>query len=85
MGDSPGSLRADPRDRYPASEHLDKELAGAAHDRYGRIDGLVNNAAIFADVRYAPFDEISVAEWDPAEYELLEYPFMDKVKLEDYL
>ena len=41
-----------------------KAMAAAAHDRYGRIDGLVNNAAIFADVRYAPFDEISVAEWD---------------------
>lgn len=46
------------------SEESVKELAGAAHDRYGRIDGLVNNAAIFADIRYAPFDEISVAEWD---------------------
>ena len=32
-----------------------------AQERYGRIDGLVNNAAIFADIRYAPFDEISVA------------------------
>ena len=41
-----------------------KAMAAAAKDRYGRIDGLVNNAAIFADVRYAPFDEISVAEWD---------------------
>ena len=46
------------------SEESVKALAAAAHDHYGRIDGLVNNAAIFADVRYAPFDEISVAEWD---------------------
>ena len=46
------------------SEESVKALAAAAHDRYGRIDGLVNNAAIFADIRYAPFDEISVAEWD---------------------
>ncbi len=46
------------------SEGSVKTMAAAARDRYGRIDGLVNNAAIFADVRYAPFDEISVAEWD---------------------
>ena len=46
------------------SEESVTALAAAAHDRYGRIDGLVNNAAIFADVRYAPFDEITVAEWD---------------------
>ena len=31
---------------------------------YGRIDGLVNNAAIFANIRYCPFDEITVDEWD---------------------
>ena len=41
-----------------------KAMAAAAKDRSGRIDGLVNNAAIFADVRYAPFDDITVAEWD---------------------
>ena len=46
------------------SEESVTTLAAAAHGRYGRIDGLVNNAAIFADVRYAPFDEITVAEWD---------------------
>ena len=46
------------------SEESVTALAAAAHGRYGRIDGLVNNAAIFADVRYAPFDEITVAEWD---------------------
>ena len=39
-------------------------LAGITHDRYGRIDGLVNNAAIFANIRYCPFDEITVEEWD---------------------
>ncbi len=46
------------------SESSMKAMAAVAADRYGRIDGLVNNAAIFAEVRYAPFDEISVAEWD---------------------
>lgn len=46
------------------SEDSVTALAATARDRFGRIDGLVNNAAIFADVRHAPFDEITVAEWD---------------------
>ncbi len=40
------------------------DLAKTAHRRYGRIDGLVNNAAIFANIHYCPFDEITVEEWD---------------------
>ena len=40
------------------------ELAKAAHGAYGRIDGLVNNAALYADLKYVPFDQIDEAEWD---------------------
>jgi NAD(P)-dependent dehydrogenase (short-subunit alcohol dehydrogenase family) len=32
--------------------------------RFGRIDVLVNNAAVFATLRPQPFDEIPEAEWD---------------------
>ncbi|MFQ5913033.1 MAG: SDR family NAD(P)-dependent oxidoreductase [Nitrospinota bacterium] len=39
-------------------------LAEAAKDKYGRIDGLVNNAALFADLKYVPFDQITEQEWD---------------------
>jgi len=41
-------------------------MARRALDRFGRIDVLVNNAAIFATVPMsrAPFDEIDPAEWD---------------------
>ncbi len=39
-------------------------LARTANSRYGRIDGLVNNAAIFANLRYASFDKITVKDWD---------------------
>lgn len=46
------------------SEDSVTALAAAVRDRFGRIDGLVNNAAIFADLRHAPFDEVTVAEWD---------------------
>ena len=42
------------------------EMARRTLERYGRIDILVNNAAIFATVPMsrAPFDEIDPAEWD---------------------
>ena len=39
-------------------------LARSAYDRYGRVDGLVNNAARVADIRLGGFDEVSVEEWD---------------------
>jgi NAD(P)-dependent dehydrogenase (short-subunit alcohol dehydrogenase family) len=38
-------------------------LAEAAVARFGRIDVLVNNAAVFASLRPQPFDEIPEAEW----------------------
>ncbi len=47
-----------------ADEKSVDSLAKAANSRYGRIDGLVNNAAIFANLRYASFDKITVKEWD---------------------
>lgn len=41
-------------------------MAAAAFSRFGRVDGLVNNAAIFATIPMsrAPFDEIEIDEWD---------------------
>jgi len=39
-------------------------LAAAALERYGRIDILVNNAAIFSTIKMRPFWEIPLAEWD---------------------
>ena len=45
-----------------AAEHM----AGAAVERFGRIDGLVNNAAVFQrpSMSRGPFEEIPVEEWD---------------------
>ena len=37
---------------------------GLAHRRFGRIDVLVNNAAVFASLKPQPFDAIPEAEWD---------------------
>jgi len=49
-----------------AEEASVAEMARRTLERYGRIDILVNNAAIFASVPMsrAPFDQIDPAEWD---------------------
>jgi 3-oxoacyl-[acyl-carrier protein] reductase len=39
-------------------------MAKAAIDRFGRIDGLVNNAAYFREVNLTPFEELDPAIWD---------------------
>ena len=38
-------------------------MAAAALERYGRIDGLVNNAGIYATLVPKPMEEIDLAEW----------------------
>ncbi len=47
-----------------SSESSTKEMAEKAARRYGRIDILVNNAAIFSTIKMKPFYEISAEEWD---------------------
>lgn len=39
-------------------------MAAAALERFGRIDGLVNNAAYFREVKLTPFEELDPAQWD---------------------
>jgi NAD(P)-dependent dehydrogenase (short-subunit alcohol dehydrogenase family) len=39
-------------------------LAAAALERFGRIDILVNSAAIYVTLERKPFDEIDLAEWN---------------------
>jgi 3-oxoacyl-[acyl-carrier protein] reductase len=41
-------------------------MAEAALSHFGRIDGLINNAGYFSEIHKAPFDQISVEEWDKA-------------------
>lgn len=49
-----------------ADDASTERMAAAAVERFGRIDVLVNNAAIFATVPMsrAPFDQITIDEWD---------------------
>ena len=39
-------------------------MAKAALERFGRIDGLVNNAAYFREVKLTPFEELDPVLWD---------------------
>jgi len=41
-----------------------EEMAKMAIDRFGKIDALVNNAAIYYGLSAKPFSEIDPAEWD---------------------
>ena len=47
-----------------SDEAATKKMAEAVHKRFGRIDALVNNAAIYQDLSMKPFSDISVDEWD---------------------
>jgi NAD(P)-dependent dehydrogenase (short-subunit alcohol dehydrogenase family) len=42
------------------------DMARAALDAFGRIDALINNAALFGDLRGGRFDGISDSDWDAA-------------------
>lgn len=47
-----------------SDEASTRAMAAAALQRFGRIDGLVNNAAYFREVKLTPFEEIDPAIWD---------------------
>jgi 3-oxoacyl-[acyl-carrier protein] reductase len=47
-----------------SDEASTQALVHTVVERYGRIDILVNNAAIFATIETKPMEEISVEEWD---------------------
>ncbi len=41
-----------------------RRMVAAAVERFGRVDVLVNNAAVFATLKPAPMEAIAEAEWD---------------------
>lgn len=47
-----------------ADETSTKSMADAAVEKFGRIDILVNNAALWADLKNTPFSDIDPAIWD---------------------
>ncbi|HME45873.1 MAG TPA: 3-oxoacyl-ACP reductase family protein [Syntrophorhabdales bacterium] len=58
------------------SEESTKEMARKAIEAFGRIDILVNNAAIFATIVKKPFWEIPASEWDAVMAVNLKGPFL---------
>jgi len=42
------------------------EMAEVAVKAFGRVDVLVNNAALYGSLTFAPFDKLDEAEWDAA-------------------
>jgi len=47
-----------------SSEESAEAMVAAVVARFGRVDVLVNNAAIFSTIKMRPFEEIPVQEWD---------------------
>ena len=47
-----------------SDEKSTQEMAERTIERFGRIDILVNNAAIFVGCYHGPFDQLPVDEWD---------------------
>ena len=41
-----------------------KDLAAKTMDQFGRIDILINNAALYGSLTFAPFEQLDEAEWD---------------------
>ena len=53
------ALRAD-----VSSAESVRQMAAASVEAFGRIDVLVNNAGLFANLALKPFEQIEAAEWD---------------------
>lgn len=55
--------RAAPVTADVSSESDTQQIAQTALREFGRIDILVNNAAIFSSIQLKPFEELTVADW----------------------
>ncbi len=58
------------------SEQSTQDMARKVVERFGRIDILINNAALFGDLVKKPFWEIPVSEWDKVMAVNLKGPFL---------
>src|SRR4051812_18689755 len=59
-----------------ASEQSTRDMAERTAERWGRIDGLVNNAALMSVLARRPWHEIDVDEWDRVMAVNLRGPFL---------
>ena len=47
-----------------SDEESTQAMARGTMDKYGRVDILINNAAMFSTLGFKPFDQIPIGEWD---------------------
>ncbi|MBT3991685.1 MAG: glucose 1-dehydrogenase [Rhodospirillaceae bacterium] len=47
-----------------SDEQATQDMVDQTVEKFGRLDVLVNNAALFGAIKPGPFEEIDVAEWD---------------------
>src|ERR1043166_2533507 len=59
-----------------SSEQDTLRMAAEAIKAFGRIDILVNNAAIFINIKRKPFEEITAEEWDQVSAVNIKGPFL---------
>ncbi|MFQ5914753.1 MAG: SDR family NAD(P)-dependent oxidoreductase [Nitrospinota bacterium] len=64
-----GEIEANGGEALPLSvdvtgEEATRRMAEVTREKFGRIDGLLNNAALYHDLSQKPFYEISGEEWD---------------------
>jgi len=59
-----------------SDEQSTRQMAQKTIDRFGRIDILINNAAIFATLETKPFFEITPKEWDDVMRVNVKGPFL---------
>jgi NAD(P)-dependent dehydrogenase (short-subunit alcohol dehydrogenase family) len=59
-----------------SDEGMVNEMASKTIERFGRIDFLINNAALFSEIARKPFMEVSGDEWDEAMRINLKGPFL---------
>jgi NAD(P)-dependent dehydrogenase (short-subunit alcohol dehydrogenase family) len=71
MGGQAIALRTD-----VTNEESTREMAQKTIEAFGRIDVLINNAAIFAEILKRPFWEIPAEEWDAVMAVNLKGPFL---------
>ncbi len=68
-----------------ADQAMTEALAKATMDKWGRIDGLVNNASLMAVLGRKPWTEIPAAEWDRVMQVNTKGPFLCALAVYPYM
>ena len=68
-----------------ANQKMTEDLAKATVDKWGRIDGLVNNASLMAVLGRKPWTEIPADEWDRVMQVNTKGPFLCALAVHPYM